>query len=176
MASSEFADMLLKEKELQRSGRRKQQSDVPRFLRAGDQTWLEGEREYAVLLCRATGLRRAAGQHLDALGGAAYAQRAIEKLDRLLNLTGKQLNNEKAKIARRYTAHKPNALGVIGPLFEVWIFTEAAREINKRFVALHGKRLSEQLDAIKTWQALSNSSFWGEGRGASDSHFRDPQA
>ena len=114
-----------------------------------------------MLLCRATGLRRAAGQHLDALGGAAYAQRAIEELDRLLNLTGKQLNNEKKNFALRYIEKKPNALGVIGPLFEVWIFTEAAREINKRLVALHGKRLSEQLDAIKTWQALSNSSLGG---------------
>ena len=172
MASSEFADMLLKSKGLQQSGRRKQQSDVPRFLRAGDQTWLEGEREYAVLLCRATGLRRAAGQHLDALGGAAYAQRAIEELDRLLNLTGEQLHNEKKIIALRYTEKKPNALGVVGPLFEVWIFTEAAREINKRLVALHGERLSKQLDAMKTWQALSNSSLGRRG----GNHFRDPQA
>ena len=53
---------------------------------------------------------------------------------------------------------------------------EAAREINKRIMALHGKRLSEQLDAIKTWQALSNSNLWDDSRGAPDSHFRDPQA
>ena len=46
-------------------------------------------RSYAVLLCRAAGLRRAAaGQHIDELGGDTYAQRAAEELERLLNLTG----------------------------------------------------------------------------------------
>ena len=93
--------MLLKAKALQKAGRQRQQSDIPLFLRQGDRSTRDGEREYAVLLCRTTGLRRAAGQHVDDLGGAAYAKRATEELDRLLNLNGKQRTDEKKKLATR---------------------------------------------------------------------------
>ena len=121
-------------------------------------------------MCRTTGLRRAAGQHVDDLGGAAYAKRANEELDRLLSLNGKERTDEKKRLPPRMwrsREEKTGALGVVGILFEAYIFTEAASEINKRLVALHGTPLPESLDAEKKWKALSNSSLgwrWGVER------------
>ena len=63
-----------------------------------------GELPYAVLLCRAEGLRRAAMQQLPDLGGDAHAQSAAEELERLLKLTGKERSEKKKQLAPRYTA------------------------------------------------------------------------
>ena len=96
-------------------------------MRAMGQQNARNELSYAVLLCRAEGLRRAAMQQLPDLGGDAHAQSAAEELERLLKLTGKERSEEKKQLAPRYTARKTGALGVTGALFEVWIVTEAAR-------------------------------------------------
>jgi hypothetical protein len=64
-----FVDMLKRSRSLGKLGRRKQQGDIPRFLCQRSAYERPDERAYAVLLCRAAGLRRAAEQHLDDLWG-----------------------------------------------------------------------------------------------------------
>ena len=131
MTNTVFADMLARPRSLGQVGRETAQNELPRFLRAVGRKSFRDERSHAVLLCLAAGLRRAASQHLPDLGGAAHAQRAAEELERLLNLTRDQRREERkrARLAPRYTARKTDALDVIGALFEVRVFTEAARRI-----------------------------------------------
>ena len=55
-----------------------------------------------------------------------------------MSLTKVELNDERKRLAPRYTSRKHNILGTAGALFEAWIFTEAAGRI----------------DASKEWQDL----------------------
>ena len=106
MKNSEFREMLEKSRSLGKYGRQTALKELPRFLRAVGRRNVQGELPYAVLLCRAEGLRRAAMQQLPDLGGDAHAQSAAEELERLLKLTGKERSEERKQLAPRYTARK----------------------------------------------------------------------
>ena len=84
MTKTKFDEMLKHSRSIRQAGRRKALKELPGFLRAVGQKNAEDELSYAVLLCRAEGLRRAAMQQLPDLGGDAHAQSAAEELERLL--------------------------------------------------------------------------------------------
>ncbi len=137
---------------------------LPGALQHRDTSRRATVQEHALLLCRVSGLRRAATQAASCLGGEEYGGRAALELARLLDLDPKALRKESERHhVRFWNAASHQCVDATGSplsfvssagrlqwccaLFEAWVFAEAAQRVG---AAAEWRRLV----SAKAWEVV----------------------